>query len=268
MNTITRPKLTFTLQPKDEYPASDGMPMAETEVHIMATVHLLSALRTYFRKRDDVYVIGDMFLYYRQGDPKARKAPDVMVAKGVDATIKRRTYKLWEEKVPPCFAVEITSGGTKLEDIVTKPALYAKLGISEYFLFDPLHEYLDEQFIGYRLVDGEYTLLEPDSEGNLYSEELDILLGVDDTLLRIVMPDGEFLPDLEEAVDFLDEAQQRMEQADQRAEQEAQRAEQADQRAEQEAQRAEQEASRRVAAEAEARRLQKRLDELEANSSV
>ncbi len=260
MQTIRQPNANFIIQPADEYPASDGMPMAETEVHILAMLHLLGALRTYFRKRDDVYVIGDMFLYYRQGDPKARKAPDVMVAKGVDATIKRRTYKLWEEKVPPCFAVEVTSGGTKLEDIVTKPALYARLGISEYFLFDPLHEYLDEQFIGYRLLDGEYVLIEPDSEGNLYSEELDLLLGVDDTLLRIVMPNGEFLPDLEEAADWVDEARQQAEQAEQRAAKQAQRAEQ-------EAQRAEQEVARRKAAEAEMQRLQKRLRELETRNS-
>ena len=101
MNTITRPKLTFTLQPRDEYPASDGMPMAETEVHIMATVHLLSALRTYFRKRDDVYVIGDMFLYYRQGDPKARKAPDVMVAKGVARRLSGARISCGRRKCPP-----------------------------------------------------------------------------------------------------------------------------------------------------------------------
>lgn len=232
MHTLTRPK--FIIQPEDDYPASDGMPMAETEVHILATVHLLNVLRAYFRGRDDVYVIGDMFVYYREGDPKARKAPDIMVAKGVDATIKRRTYKLWEEKVSPCFVVEITSGSTKREGIVTKPALYAQLGINEYFLFDPLHEYLDEQFIGYRMVNGEYTPIEPDPEGNLYSETLEILLGVNDSLLRIVTPDGAFFPEYEEAIE----------------------------QAQQQTQIAEQESARRVAAEEQLTKLRSRLREL------
>ncbi|MEZ4734224.1 MAG: Uma2 family endonuclease [Caldilineaceae bacterium] len=221
--------------------------MAETEVHILALVHLLNALRYFFRKQPDVYVIGNMFFYYRQGNKRKHKAPDIMVVKGVDATIRRRSYKLWEEKAPPSVVIELTSAETKNEDIVTKPALYASLGIKEYFLFDPLFEYLDEQLLGYRMVDGEYTPIQPDTDGDLHSEELGVIFSIDGALLRVVDPQtGEFIPALEEAVEQAEQEAKRAEQEAQRAVQEAQRAEQEAQRAEQEAQRAEQEAQRAV----------------------
>ncbi|MEZ4865760.1 MAG: Uma2 family endonuclease [Caldilineaceae bacterium] len=222
MRTSTALKLPFTVQPADDYPSSDGKPMAETEVHILALLHLLSALRFFFRKQSDIYVIGNMFLYYREGNNRKYKAPDIMVIKGVDTTIRRRSYKLWEEKVPPCVVIELTSAETKNEDIVTKPALYASLGIKEYFLFDPLFEYLDEQLLGYRMVEGEFVPIQPDLDGDLHSEELGVILSIDDSLLRIVDPQtGEFIPALEEAV-------AQVEQETQRAEQEAQRADSAE----------------------------------------
>ena len=45
---------------------------------------------------------------------------------------------------------EITSRGTRLEDLGTKRALYAMLGVREYFLYDPLGEYLQPPLQGYR----------------------------------------------------------------------------------------------------------------------
>jgi Uma2 family endonuclease len=203
--------------------------MAETEVHILALVHLLAALRYFFRKQPDVYVIGNMFLYYRQGNKRFNKAPDIMVVKGVDTAVRRRSYKLWEEGVPPSVIIELTSEETKSEDIVTKPALYASLGVKEYFLFDPMFEYLDEQLLGYRMVEGEYTPIQPDSDGDLHSEELGVIFSVDGDLLRVVDPQtGLFIPELDEAAERLEQEAQRAEQEAQRAEQEAQRAQQAE----------------------------------------
>ena len=263
MHTTTKLQPPIKVQPADDYPSSDGKPMAETEVHILALIHLLNALRYFFRKQPDTYVIGNMLLYYREGDKSKRKAPDIMVIKGVDTTIRRRSYKLWEEKVPPSVVIELTSAETKKADIVTKPALYAALGIKEYFLFDPLFEYLDEQLLGYRMVDGEYRLIKPDSDGDLHSKELGVIFSIQGSLLRVVDPQtGEFVPALEEAVALADRETQRAEQERLRAEQETQRAEQEAQRAEQETQRAEQEAQRATEAEAEILRLQALIEQL------
>lgn len=230
-----------------EYPSSDGEPMAETEVHILAILQLLSALRLFFRKQD-VYVVGNIFLYYREGNATARKAPDVMVAKNVGKH-ERRSFKVWEEKAMPAVIFEITSKETMGVDTVSKPSLYASLGIREYFLFDPLHEYLDPQLVGYRLVDGEYVLIPMNEDGELFSTELEAVLRPEGKFLRIVDPQTSLpVPSLDEAVDL--------------AAQETQRAEQEAQRAEQEAQRAEQEAQRADAAEAENLRLRAELEAL------
>jgi Uma2 family endonuclease len=262
MSTLVLEQNQYVLQPADEYPATDGQPMAETEIHLLAMLHLIGALRYFFRQRKDIYVIGNMLFYYRKGDPRARRAPDVMVVKGIDATVRRRSYKLWEEGVPPCFVVEVTSKATQDEDTINKASLYTALGVREYFLFDPLHEYLNEQLQGYRLVDAGYEPIPLNEDGDLYSEELDLVFSVKDSLLRIVDPKtGQYIPSLEEAAEIAIHEAQRAEHEAERAEHEAQRAEHETQRAAQETQRAEQAAQRAAAAEAEVARLRALLNQ-------
>jgi Uma2 family endonuclease len=244
-----------------DYPTSDGEPMAETEAHVLAILQLLSALRHFFRKQA-VYVVGNIYLYYHEGDPKARKSPDVMVVKNA-AKHERRSFKTWEEQAMPSVVFEITSRDTSREDTTSKATLYAALGIREYFLFDPLHEYLDEQFMGYRLVGSEYVAIPTNEDGEIFSTELQAVLRPEGKLLRVVDPQtGLLVPNLEEAVDIAEQEAQRAEQEAQRAEQEAQRAEQEAQRAEQEAQRAEQEAQRANATEAENLQLRAQIEAL------
>lgn len=249
------------------YPETDGKPMGESEWHVIATLYLLSALRNFFARRSDVYVIADMFMYYEEGNPRANKVPDVMVVKNIEQR-KRRIFKVWEEGAIPCLIVEVTSKSTWAEDTIRKSSLYARLGVTEYFLFDPLHEYMDDQFMGFRLEDGEYVPLEPAADGSLFSQELGLILQPDGDLLRVVNPDtNEIVPGMEETYAYAEERQERAEQETQRAEQEAQRAEQETQRAEHEAQRAEQEAQRANAAEAELERLRAELEALRAGQN-
>jgi len=78
------------------YPESDGKPMAETDVHIEQLINLRFALKTYFRADPLVYVAGNLLLYYIEGDPRERVAPDLFVVKGVPKH-DRRTFRVWEE---------------------------------------------------------------------------------------------------------------------------------------------------------------------------
>lgn len=234
------------------YPESDGEPMGETEYHVIATLYLYDALRHYFRHDPNIYVAADMFLYYEEGNPRANKSPDVMVIKGVEKR-RRRIFKIWEEQAVPTVIFEVSSKSTIIEDLMNKSFLYASLGVSEYFLFDPLKEYIETSLIGFRLKDGEYVQILPDEKGYLFSQELEIFLVAGDDLLRIIDPHTH------QPVPGLDEAITKAEQEARRAEQETQHAEQEAQRAEQEAQRAEQERQRAEAAEAELARLRARL---------
>ncbi len=49
------------------YPSSDGKPMAETDFHVEAIHLLLDALNDFFADRNDVYVSGNTFWYWREG---------------------------------------------------------------------------------------------------------------------------------------------------------------------------------------------------------
>jgi Uma2 family endonuclease len=179
-------RMTTTATPIS-YPESDGKPMGETDVHIDAVIYLREALRDYFRDDPQVYVAGNMLLYYEEGNPAACVAPDVFVVQGV-AKGERRTYRLWEEGQPPSVVFEITSRGTRLEDLGTKRAVYAMLGVQEYFLYDPLGEYLRPPLQGYRLQEGEYQRILPEANGGLTSQTLVLELQVEEGRLRLVNP--------------------------------------------------------------------------------
>lgn len=169
------------------YPETDGKPMAETDVHIDALIYLREALKDYFREAPQVYVAGNMLLYYEEGNPAACVAPDVFVVQGV-AKRERRIYRLWEEGQPPAIVFEITSRGTRLEDLGTKRAVYAMLGVQEYFLYDPLGEYLQPPLQGYRLQEGEYQRLLPGGAGEITSQMLGMELRLEGGRLRVVNP--------------------------------------------------------------------------------
>ena len=148
-----------------EYPYSDGRPMAESEAQLRAIVYLVAALYGHFRDRSDVYVGGDMFLYYEKGNPAAVVAPDVFVVIGAPkrAEDRRLSYKLWEEPKGPDFVLEVASRSTWPADRDRKRALYASLGVEEYWLYDPTGERVRSRLRAMRLVEGGYRELAPEA---------------------------------------------------------------------------------------------------------
>ena len=185
MSLVTTPLVQETRE--IDYPSSDGQPMAETTLHVKAIILLLQALQDFFRNASDVFLAADLFWYWEEGNPNARKAPDVMVVKGV-ANQERRSFCSWQENnAIPCVLFEIASQGTWREDLYEKRRLYAELGVREYFLFDPEALYLRPALQGFRRNDhGIYVPLEPDTEDRLRSEELGVSLGVEGPILRLV----------------------------------------------------------------------------------
>jgi len=158
--------------------------MAETEAHGEVMMDLLRAFRRRYADVPDVYVWGNMLLYYVEGDPAACLAPDLFLVKGVDKHV-RRTYKLWEEGRAPSLVIEVTSKSTQTEDVKTKKGVYERLGVDEYFLFDPLGEYLRPRLQGYRLGGGRYEPLVPAADGTLTSREAGLLLTPEGARLRL-----------------------------------------------------------------------------------
>ena len=183
MSVVTAPLLRKQII----YPETDGKPMAETDPHRKEMIAAIEALADYFRDAPDVYVSGNLLLYYEEGNKDASVAPDVFVVKGVPRG-DRRIYKLWEEGKAPDVVIEMTSRRTRLQDLGTKRALYAWMGVREYFLYDPLGEYLEPPLQGYRLAERDYEWIEPVAEGVLYSEELGLDLRLEDGRLRLADP--------------------------------------------------------------------------------
>ena len=173
--------------PQIEYPESDGQPMAETELHANLMCDLYFAIDRHFLNDPQSYASRNMFLYYVEGQPKKRVAPDIFFVRGVQKRI-RRTYKLWEEGVAPQVVFEISSRSTMREDQHTKPKIYGQIGVQEYYLFDPTQEYLEDgPFVAFHWRDG--TFVEQDVSSNrLYSPALDLELIVQDGVLRLADP--------------------------------------------------------------------------------
>ena len=167
------------------YPSSDGQPVAETDVHIEELLTLRTLLRIRYADRDDVYVAGNLLVYFEQGNGAARVAPDVFVVFGVPSH-NRRVFKIWEEPAAPSFVMELSSRGTWLEDFGNKKALYARLGVEEYFLFDPEDDYLVPPLQAQRLVSGEYRPIDPRADGGFESRTLGVVFHRDGERLRLV----------------------------------------------------------------------------------
>ncbi|NJR51304.1 MAG: Uma2 family endonuclease [Leptolyngbyaceae cyanobacterium CSU_1_3] len=239
-----------------EYPDEDGKPMAEGDTQCRYLIYARESLKVYFQNRSDVYIAGNLFIYYEQGNPEAVVAPDSFVVFGVKAG-DRRSYKTWEEgDKTPDFVLEITSKSTRSKDQGAKKGIYAFLNVREYFQYDPTGDYLYPPLQGLRLDEGNYrpmaTTTLADGSRSIRSE----VLGLD---LRI---------DASGALRFFDSithqkllAHEELDQALQQAEQARQAAEQARQAAEQARQAAEERANQEAIARQE---MAARLAEMEA----
>ena len=214
------------------YPCSDGQPVAESDFQLRPLLYAVTTLRTYFQDRTDVYVAGNMFIYYEEGNPEAVVAPDVFVVLGT-AKRDRASYMLWQEPTGPDFVLEITSRSTRTRDQGPKRGTYAFLGVREYFQYDPTYDYLVPALQGARLVGGSYQAMLPitlaDGTLVLHSDVLGLDLRLEDGTLRFYDPvtEQKLLSHAE-----IEQARQAAEQARQAAEERAVREEAARQAAE------------------------------------
>ena len=161
------------------YPSSDGEPMAESDWQYIPLTETVSTLRVWFQDRPDVYIAGDMLVYYRINDNRTSVAPDVYAVFGASGNHPRDSWIVWREGKAPDFVLEIASPSTWRRDVTEKRSIYADMGVAEYWRFDPTGECFIPALVGERLVDGEYRTmpLAEDTEGILrcHSE----ILGLD-----------------------------------------------------------------------------------------
>jgi Uma2 family endonuclease len=203
------------------YPDTDGLPVAESDFQLGPLIYAIDALRAYFQRRDDVYVAGDLFLYYEEGNPSAVVAPDVFVVLGAPNR-SRSSYMLWREPKAPDFVLEITSQSTRTQDQGTKRERYALLGVQEYFQYDPTRDYLEPPLQGFYLVGNTYQPMpgttSPEGTLVLRSDVLGLELRLEEGTLRFYDPTtGQRLLSYQEAEQARQEAEQARQAAEERA---------------------------------------------------
>ena len=272
-----------------EYPYSDGKAMAETPRHVDAILYALAMLRNRFAASSLVQVGANMNLYYQEGDVEKKLVPDLFVVRGL-AALPETSYRVWEAGRPPGFVLEVSSPASAERDRGVKRALYASIGVTEYWRFNPVGvlegaSRRGQRLEGSTLVGLGYEPLGLGADGSIFSEVLELELRVDsrpgmEHLLRFRDPGtGEDLLTFWESEQGRTEAEQARAEAEQaRADAERARADAERARAEAERAKAEAETARteaetalgaaRRAAESEIARLQAQITELQAGHTT
>ena len=149
-------------------------------------------LRNHFSGQPYAHIDTGADVYYnRQDRIRGKIGPDLYIAFGVEAgeVLRRRNYLVWEAGKPPDFALEVASESTHAVDTDSKPGIYARIGVGEYWRFDStggdLYGY---PLAGDLLVDGVYRpiglVTEPDGMVWGYSPALDLCLCAEGRRLR------------------------------------------------------------------------------------
>ena len=217
----------------------------EGDAHFHPKRTAREALDAWFRRKGrSIYLASELPVYYPD---EPMFAPDLIAVLDVE-THDRARWMVSEEGRGLDFVLEIHVSGDARKDLEVNVERLARLGVPEYFVFEPLRRRLT----GYRLPAPDAVSYEPilPQGGRWISSVLDLDLAVDEGRLRFYAGTAP-LPDASELIGRLSSL---ADQAVARAETEAQRAETEAQRAETEAQRAETEARR---AETEARRAER-----------
>ena len=160
------PDWSFVPEPE---PVEDFMQQEQTLFRIVPI------LMSRYKDRADALVSGGRgYICYDRADVNAMFAPDCTVAFEVDcaAIRKRGGYLMWEVGKPPDVVMEVATPSTKNNDLYDKRALYAELGIGEYWRLDETGGALyGEPLVGEYLVDGEYRRYElhRDEYGRVWS---------------------------------------------------------------------------------------------------
>ncbi|MGF1497333.1 MAG: Uma2 family endonuclease [Elainellaceae cyanobacterium] len=183
------------------FPPDDRLsdePPLETELHLRQMMLLIQCLEWWWRDRQNFYACGNLTIYYspRQRKSEFFRGPDFFVVLGTERK-PRKSWVVWEEDGRyPNLIVELLSPATAETDRGLKKQIYQDIfRTPEYFWFNPT----GQEFKGFRLMGGQYQDLEPNEQGWLWSQQLHLFLGRQDSQLRFFSPEGELIPTPEEA---------------------------------------------------------------------
>ena len=183
------------------FPPSDLLsdePPLETDLHRLQMTLLIQCLEWLWRLRQDFYASGNLTIYYspRQRKSEQFRGPDFFVVLGTERK-PRTSWVVWEEDgTYPNVIVEILSPKTADTDRGLKKQIYQDIfRTPDYFWFDPQ----SLEFKGFQLVGGQYQELQSNPQGWLWSQQLELYLGIYESKLRFFTAQGQLVPTPEEA---------------------------------------------------------------------
>lgn len=179
------------------YPCEDDEPMAETDYHAEQITTLSDQFKRHFAINELIHIGVDSFIYYEEGDITKCVAPDIYIVFGVEKYPLRRSFYTWAEGAVPVAVIEFLSDSTAHQDRTKKVELYLKdIEVQEYFIHQPEMKKPAESRGWQRGPSGDVIEIEPDAQGGLFSEALNLWLRWEDDqtthvrLLRPYLPDG------------------------------------------------------------------------------
>ncbi len=165
----------------------------EGDMHRIPKERALQALREYFRRlRRRVYLSSELPVYY----PGERMfGPDVLAVLDVEPH-PRQKWVVADERKGLDFVLEVHVSGNRSKDLEDNVARYARLGIPEYFVYEPLRARL----LGYKLTAGrsDYQPVLP-QEGRWASAVLGLDLAMENGRIRFYHGSAS-LPEAEELI--------------------------------------------------------------------
>jgi Uma2 family endonuclease len=225
----------------DSHPTEEDL-MGETDFHRGLVTYLTAVLTWLFHER--LCAIYANLNFYQTADPKEYPlAPDMAIIPGIAHRLVR-SWRVGRSGPAPQVVFEIASEETWHKDLTEKPGKYAQMGVQEYFAYDPneppLSRRTNQRLFGWHLdASGRHmTVMQPRSNGSLWSPSLESRLVPDGTLLRLYDRTGQM------RLTQAEKEHQEAELARQQAEKERQEADLARQLAELARQQAEAEARR------------------------
>ena len=195
---IVEDELKKIIFPKSDL-LSDEPPM-ETELHLRQLMLLIQSLELLWKDRQDFYAFGNLTIYYSPNQRKSEyfRGPDFFVVLGV-ARKPRKSWLVWEEDGKyPHVIIDILSDSTAETDRGLKKEIYQEtFRTPNYFWFDPT----SLEFKGFQLMAGKYEEIAANEQGWLWSQQLELFLGVHDSQLRFFTPEGKLVPTPEEVAE-------------------------------------------------------------------
>ncbi|GBD52917.1 hypothetical protein NIES298_35940 [Microcystis aeruginosa NIES-298] len=180
---IVEDELKKIIFPKSDL-LSDESPM-ETELHLRQLMLLIQSLELLWKDRQDFYAFGNLTIYYSPNQRKSEyfRGPDFFVVLGV-ARKPRKSWVVWEEDGKyPHVIIDILSDSTAETDRGLKKEIYQEtFRTPNYFWFDPT----SLEFKGFQLMAGKYEEIAANEQGWLWSQQLELFLGVHDSQLRFL----------------------------------------------------------------------------------